>query len=357
MMSIIKGDMLKYLVSSSISFISSCVIIASAGNDKKIDYATLVNSLKTAKQYLEEIDNLITQEEFQKISKNRQIPGRNIISLNDIVYFVFLKKICSIDPNSPFWTLGGELFYGNNRNPIVFKKLVLDSSKADSKPVIQVIPQDQSKKEEEVTFSDITKIIFYVDNNIVLQDTILKDFYGVKNVFSIFDYENNYEVLKDITGYILGTTNDDTQRAHAYVRQIGQYDTDLSYHRFIFQHDPIKGENVFKDAWEWEDANNHKYERHTQLLWEINFNEDYAALLYKLCSSQSFFNSLDKATVQKITVDFFNFFPALFYKKNEDILKELIAARNLLLGFKMDVNPVTRQEINNNCWTCCCPCC
>lgn len=345
MMSIIKGDILKYLISSSIFFIFHLVpLVASAGNDKKIDYATLVNSLETAKQYLEGLDSLITQEEFQKISTTK-IAERNIISLHDIVYFVFLKKICSINPDSPFWTLGGELFYGINNEHIVFKNLVLDSSKTDSKPVIRVIPQDQSQDEKKLIFNDIKKIIFYIDNNIVLQDTVLKDFYEIENVFSIFDYDNN-EALKHITGYVLGIKNDDITRANVYAQQMQKYNTSLSYYYLIFRHNHINNENVFKDAWGWMDADKHGYERHTQLLWGINFNKDYAALLYKLCSSPDFFNSLNEATVQNITVDFFNFFPELLYKKNESKFRQLLATRGLT-DVRMAVNHVDEGRLRN----------
>lgn len=391
-MSIIKGDMLKCLISSSIFFIFHLMpLVASAGNDKNVDYTQLVTSLETAKQYLEGLDRLITKEEFQKISTN-PMPGRNIIDLHNIVCFVFLKKICSINPNSPFWTLGGELFDVFNSEPIVFKKLVLDSSKA-GKPVIRVIPQDQSQDEKKLIFNDIKKIIFYIDNNIVLQDTVLKDFYEIENVFSIFDYDNN-EALKHITGYVLGTKDDDIERGNAYARQIEKYDRHSYYYNLVFKHDHINNKNVFKDAWGWMDADKHGYERHTQLLWGINFNKDYAALLYKLCSSPDFFNSLNEATVQNITVDFFNFFPELLYIENENKFRQLLATRGLT-DVRIAVNHVDegrlrnsqemelisekrsntsqKQKIygetqikynltenkknNNKDWCCCCPCC
>ena len=320
-------------MSSCVLLMSYCYIVASSP-EEKLDSDLSVNSLREANEALRGgLDGLITDDEFKKIIYNKCSWRNHGIGISNVVYYVFLKKICSIDQDSTFWTLGGVLEATNGRGQFVFKKLALDSSSGDRKPVVQIFQdvEEGLKMVAEVPFDEVRTITFNIDNNAEIQGRILRDFYGLKGESFIITYmeaAESVDRLKYLFYYAKHEILNNGYEPENYL--LWKYGTgNYGMHGKVYLRN-FKGVDnppEFDDVWSWEEAAKHGYERRTKLLWKVDFSGDYMKKLYKLCLSDDFWKCMNPSRKWDNTVDFYNFFPELLQPWNKNAAEKLVAKR------------------------------
>ena len=320
---------------SSCGLLMSCCYIVASSTEEKLDPDMSVKSLQEANEALNGgLDGLITDDEFEKIIYNDKcLWGHRSTGICNVVYYVFLKKICSIDQDSTFWTLGGVLETTNGNGPFVFKKLALDLSSGDRKPVVQIFQNvdDRLEMVAEVPFDEVRTITFNIDNNAKIQGRILLDFYGLKDEGFIITYVGVAESVSRLN-YLFGYAKHDIWQLGYKPGDFlsGKYGTrDYGMHGKVYLRDFKNVDNPpkFDDVWPWKEAAQHGYERRTKLLWKVDFSGGYMEKLYKLCLSDVFWKSMNPSRKWDSTVDFYNFFPELLQPENKNAAEKLVAQR------------------------------
>ena len=342
-----KGSLWPFMI-SAMMMVSSSSFADNSSKEIKAKSVFFVDFGSFEKSF-PDLAKLIKKEEFEGLTKvKRTIASKSFemnlsVTLADVVKYMFLKGLLSIPEDNLLWNLGGEIVYvDNGEKTVKFKKLSMDNHDNKEKPEIIITPQIDSESTVKVQFSAVLKINIDVDNNVPLQKLILEDFYGCKiPIFSIFDgnFADNFTTLAKV---FVASMEVVRQNRHRFFFEKNFYE----YYHYICLREPIEGlGKLFKDAYGWEKAAEHKYEKQTILLFNIDFNE--VVKIYNLCTG-NFFTQIGKIIEKNFSVDSFNLFPELLEDKNLNHAMKLIEkiAKKNNVNFKNLVEK-ERERFNN----------